>query len=44
MTYRKPELSDLGTATELIQGSKMHLPDAGSPNDPGNNQDFEFND
>lgn len=44
MVYHKPELTELGPALVLIQGSKIGIPDAGATLVPGTSEDLEFND
>ena len=44
MNYRKPEITEIGDAARLIQGSKPQKPDAGSTTDTGTAADSELDD
>jgi len=44
MIYDKPELTPVGDAAQLIEGSKSQKPDPGSTSDLGNAADCEFDD
>ena len=44
MKYSKPEVSELGNAARLIQGSKLVIPEGSNQNEAGPSADCELDD